>query len=160
MILSNETKYDSTNDTLEHKAQVQKLIAEVLVPALLERGLRHDDSKLYHTIEREAFDIYTPKLKELTYGTDEYKAALAGMKPALDNHYANNSHHPEHYDLGMAGMDLVDILEMIIDWYAATKRHTDGDIMKSIELNKGRFGYNDMLMDIFKNTVSRYLIDK
>ena len=32
----------------------------------------------------------------LTYGSDEYKACLTEMKPALDHHYAANRHHPEH----------------------------------------------------------------
>ena len=40
-------------------------------------------------------------------------------------------------------MDFIDILEMMIDWYSATKRHDDGDIYKSIELNQKRFKYSD-----------------
>jgi hypothetical protein len=82
------------------------------------------------------------------------------LKPALDHHYANSSHHPEHYEEGMAGMDLIDLLEMIADWYASSMRHNDGNIIKSIELNKTRFQYNDMLETIFKNTVNRFFKKK
>jgi hypothetical protein len=40
-----------------------------------------------------------------------------------------------------------------MDWKAATLRHADGDILKSIEINQKRFGYSDDLKEIFKNTV-------
>ncbi|MNN93988.1 hypothetical protein D3C81_2125340 [compost metagenome] len=53
---------------------------------------------------------------------------------------------------------MLDIIEMFCDWKAATMRHNDGDIRKSIEMNKERFGYSDDLLNIFMNTVS--LFDK
>jgi hypothetical protein len=53
-------------------------------------------------------------------------------------------------------MSLIDLIEMICDWKAATLRHNDGDINKSIELNKDRFGYSDDLAQIFKNTVDKF----
>ena len=79
---------------------------------------------------------------------------LAAMKPALDHHYAANSHHPEHYEKGILGMSLLDLIEMLCDWKAATHRHKDGDIRRSIEINQQRFGYSDSLKQIFLNTVS------
>lgn len=115
------------------------------------RGARHDDSKT-KSPELELFDIYTPKLAGCTYGSDEYKQFLKGLKPALDHHYTENRHHPEHFENGIQGMNLVDLVEMFCDWYAATKRHNDGDIMKSIKINQGRFGYSDDLKAIFENT--------
>lgn len=51
------------------------------------------------------------------------------------------------------GMNLFDLIEMIVDWYAATKRHNDGDIHKSLEINKERFGISDQLQRILENTV-------
>ena len=48
----------------------------------------------------------------------------------------------------------LDILEMLCDWKAATLRHKDGDIRKSIEINQKRFGYSDELKRIFLNTLS------
>jgi hypothetical protein len=55
----------------------------------------HDASK-WSPEEWPAFEEATPKLAGMTYGSDEYKAALASIKPALKHHYAENSHHPEH----------------------------------------------------------------
>jgi hypothetical protein len=50
-------------------------------------------------------------------------------------------------------MNLFDILEMLIDWCAACKRHADGDINKSIEINTKRFNLSPQLVNIFKNTI-------
>ena len=77
------------------------------------------------------------------------------MKVALDHHYANNSHHPEHYENGVNGFDLFDLVEMLFDWKAATERHADGDIRKSIGINKERFGISEQLCYIFRNTADR-----
>jgi hypothetical protein len=56
-------------------------------------------------------------------------------------------------------MTLVDLVEMFADWYAASKRHDNGDILKSIELNKKRFQLGDPLTNILKNTAVRYFVD-
>lgn len=87
--------YDSTKDTQGHIDRVAELLNQA-ADELRRRGAVHDQSKLADP-EKALFDEYTPKLKDCTYGSDEYKAFLAGLKPALDNHYAKNSHHPEHY---------------------------------------------------------------
>jgi hypothetical protein len=50
-------------------------------------------------------------------------------------------------------MNLFDILEMLVDWVAATQRHADGDINKSIEHNTERFALSPQLVSIFENTV-------
>lgn len=142
--------YDSRPDTIAHIATVRRFLA-VFVKALNERALAHDLSKLAEP-EKATFDEFTPKLKGSTYGSEEYKSFLTAMKPALEHHYANNSHHPEHFTDGIRGMGLLDILEMLADWKAATERHADGDLAKSIELNQKRFGYSDELKAILSNT--------
>ena len=55
--------------------------------------------------------------------------------------------------LGVEGMNLIDLLEMLCDWKAATMRHNDGDINRSIELNTSRFNLSPQLVSIFKNTL-------
>lgn len=143
-------KYDSRPDTEAHIKTVQRYM-ERATAMLVRRSVDHDQSKL-ESPEREVFDEMTPKLAASTYGSDEYKGFLAAMKPALDHHYANNSHHPEHYPDGIRGMSLLDVLEMLCDWKAATMRHNDGDLRKSIEINQKRFGYSDELKRILLNT--------
>lgn len=148
------SKFETMVQTYEHKQNVSKFISFILHDLII-RSIYHDNSKL-ESPEVDIFTEYTPKLANSTYGSDEYHQFLKEMKPALDNHYANNPHHPEHYDNGIKDMDLVDLIEMICDWKAATLRHNDGDIYKSIELNQKRFEYSDELKQIFKNTVDRY----
>jgi hypothetical protein len=97
--------------------------------------------------------VYTPKLKGTTYGSDEYNEFLKEMKSGLDHHYKNNRHHPEHHKNGIDGMDLIDLIELFCDWKAATLRHADGSMKKSIEHNQDRFSIGDQLTKIFKNTM-------
>ena len=115
------------------------------------RGTIHDQSKL-QSPEIEIFDEYTSRLKNTTYGSDQYKQYLKEMQVALDHHYTNNRHHPEHFE-SISSMNLIDIVEMLCDWKAATLRHADGDIRKSIEINQERFGFSDELKQILINTV-------
>lgn len=145
--------YDSRPDTLAHISQVQLNLADCII-LLSRRQQEHDRSKLEEP-EKSVFDEMTPKLKGSTYGSEEYKGFLAVMKTALDHHYAHNSHHPEHYPDGIRGMCLLDIIEMLADWKAATMRHADGDLAKSIEINQKRFGYSDELKTILSNTARR-----
>lgn len=194
--------YDSTHETLAHIRRVQSILADVQAN-LLKRSIAHDTSKL-ESPEKEGFDEVTGALRGLTYGSDEYKAQLARLKPILDHHYQNNTHHPEHFawycsccsksfsaeqapeqekaagvdgethrfcphccshgsviweaeltykpDKGISGMTLLDVIEMLCDWKAATERHADGSITKSIQINRGRFGIDDQLSSILENT--------
>jgi len=143
--------YDSIGDTYKHKQEVSRLINAV-VRILLDKSVKHDESKLENP-EKEIFDKYTPLLSNTTYGSETYKNHLQEMGNGLQHHYEYNFHHPEHYVNGIQGMTLIDIMEMIIDWLAATKKHKDGDILKSIEINQKRFGYGDDLKQIFINTI-------
>lgn len=147
--------YDSKADTLEHIKRVSELLGQGAIE-LVRRGNIHDTSKL-NSPEKELFDKYTPMLKDTTYGSEEYKGYLKELKVALDHHYKNNSHHPEHYENGVNDMDLFDLFEMLMDWKAATERHEDGDIMKSIDINEKRFEISPQLSQIFRNTVKKYL---
>jgi hypothetical protein len=146
--------YDSSFDTAKHIARVGTLINKMISELCL-RNLTHDSSKL-KTPEKEIFDVFTPKLKDSTYGSEEYKTFLKEMKVALDHHYKNNRHHPEYHADGINNMDLIDILEMFCDWKAASERHVDGDIFKSIEINKKRFNMSLQLEKILINTAARY----
>lgn len=165
--------FDSRPDTYDHIGKVRANLNRV-IRALIHRAEVHDQSKLEEP-ELSVFNEYTPKLAESTYGSDEYKSFLEGMKAGLDHHYAQNDHHPEHfYDpdpvvsysageptsrwnraplTGIQAMDLVQLVEMLCDWKAATERHEDGDIRRSIEVNQERFGYGDELKQILLNTL-------
>ncbi len=145
-----ESDYDSTEDTMDHIAEAGSYINDIGA-CLGVRANAHDTSKL-RSPEKEVFDEYTPKLKTLTYGSDEYVEALKGMNKALLHHYEQNRHHPEHFKHGISEMNLMDITEMICDWKAASERHADGDIYESFEINQRRFEYSDEMKQMFINT--------
>jgi hypothetical protein len=102
------------------------------------------------------FDEYTPLLRDSTYGSDEYKRFLAGMGEGLRHHYAANDHHPEHFPNGIHDMDLVQLIEMLADWKAATLRHADGDLDRSIRQNAERFGYGASMITLLQSTAERF----
>lgn len=191
---------ESEQSTIQHIRRVQALLSDV-AGRLIQRAIVHDASKLEEP-EASIFDEFTAKLKDSTYGSEEYKQFLAEMKPALDHHYANNRHHPEYFrwhcpvcnlqisnaewasspqgpndsgvrycpnccrngmlyeselmlkpELGINGMTLLDLIEMLVDWKAAGERHENGSIAKSLEVNKKRFGYGSELQAILSRTV-------
>jgi len=148
-MLTQEQK--ATNfETMRHIERVRNLL-NMFVQVLLRRGERHDQSKL-ESPEVEAFTEHTGKLAKLTYNSPEYHACKTLMAPALAHHYARNRHHPEHFKHGIEDMNLVDMIEMFCDWLAASERHEDGNILKSIEANSERFGMTPQLRRIFENT--------
>ena len=153
-------KYDSKKDTLAHIEKVQEFIGR-FNSELNERGINHDSSKLSEE-EKPYFDIYTPKLKDCTFGSDEYKNYLKELDVALRHHYRHNSHHPEFHRNGIKDMSLVDIVEMLCDWKSATLRHDNGDLIRSIEINQDRFKYSNELKQIMLNeakSMYKYRID-
>lgn len=145
--MSPEKCIEQTKQHIEEVANNLRKIADQLI----KRGLEHDKSKLGET-ELPYFTEYTHKLKTAEYGSDIYKQWLKELKPALDHHYANNRHHPEHFENGIQGMNIVDVLEMFCDWLASTKRGKNGDIKKSCHIQQERFKYSDDLKQIFLNT--------
>ena len=139
------------DETVEHIRQVG-LRLKAIADDLLRRAEQHDASKL-QSPEWEMFEQATSKLRGLEYGSPEYMEGLKRMGPALVHHYRHNDHHPQHFDDGVRGMSLIQLTELLSDWHAAVMRHETGDIMESIKINQGRFGYGDELKRIFENTV-------
>lgn len=138
-------------ETRKHQARVASIL-HLFVRKLLDRADTHDKSKI-ESPEVKVFSEYTKKLKDVTYGTEEYNRFLAEMKPALDHHYAKNRHHPEFHKDGINDMNLIDLIEMIADWKSASERHNDGNILISIDKNKKRFNIDAQLASILVNTV-------
>lgn len=146
------TTMDSRQDTIDHIKRVQHLLTEAM-NNLMARAAGHDQSKLEEP-EKSAFDrLKALSLSGMAYGSEEYRACLRAEKPAINHHYANNCHHPEFYSNGVDGMSLLDLLEMLVDWKAASERMANGgDIARSIEINTDRFSLSPQLVSILRNT--------
>lgn len=141
-------------ETQKHIERVRYFI-RYFTDKLTSRGVNHDHTKL-ESPEVEIFTEHTPALAVCTYNSHEYKKHLNAMGEALDHHYAQNRHHPEHFDNGIMDMNLIDIVEMFCDWKAASERMNDGNLLKSITINAERFGYDEQIKRIFMNTAKLF----
>lgn len=151
--MTDKNETEALRKTWDHINLVMKLLGSAQIE-LMRRQFTHDRSKLVDP-EWQMFESITHELECLTYGSPEYEAQRQKMLgQALQHHYFHNRHHPEFFeDRGILGMNLFDLLEMLCDWIAACQRHADGDIARSIEINRDRFGLSDDLVQILKNTV-------
>lgn len=146
--------YDSWKDTLAHIQNVRLKLMDV-VQDILQRAAFHDVSKLDEP-EKSIYDKHTPSLRTLEYNSDAYKEVLKKMKVGIDHHYSVSRHHPEYFADSINGMNLIDLLEMLVDWKAAGERHVlkPTDIFKSIDINAERFKIEPQLVQILKNTAT------
>jgi hypothetical protein len=142
--------HDSRVDIWQHIHAVRVDLDEAIVN-LMDRALQHDRSKL-SSPERESLDRLGPQSENVRYGSSEYEQQRQANASILEEHYAKNRHHPEHWKAGIQGMSLLDLLEMLADWHAATCRDENSDLLRSIAINQERFGYSDELRMIFENT--------
>lgn len=140
--------YDCTADVMEHKRQIKRWLI-LFAECLEDRAATHDNSKL-QAPEKEGFDRRGPELKSRAFGSPEYQQALAEMGELLKHHYAANRHHPEHFENGVDGMTLLDVVEMICDWMAsANAKGTPVDLDHAAK----RFHLTPQLTAIIRNTL-------
>lgn len=148
-----ELKEEATNsETRKHILNVVKYM-NIIVTQLLLRAQNHDASKLEEP-ELKYFAEWTDRLATCSYGSETYKEFLRNLKPALDHHYSVNNHHPQHFKNSIEDMNIVDLVEMLIDWKSASLRTQDGDLKKSIEYNVKRFDICPQLAKILENSIS------
>lgn len=140
---------ESQVDTINHIAKVQSNLSTVIYN-LNDRRTMHDRSKLEEP-ELSGYEGLSQALKGLTYGTPEHRAAFTPYKEIIQHHYASNTHHPEHWQLGVTDMSLLDIIEMLADWKAANDRN-GGDFGHSIQVSVSRFRISEQLHAILINT--------
>jgi len=144
--------YDSKQDTIDHIKQVRSFMNEIMAN-LEARSRLHDYSKLEEP-EKSMYDEYKPKIRETElefgYGSPQYEEVVKQMGAALRHHFDANSHHPEHYPNGINGMSLLDLIEALADWKAASAQY---GTPLNLEANRKRFGMSDQLFEIFQNTV-------
>jgi hypothetical protein len=136
--------------TQAHIERVHELLCEIRAE-LAQRGLAHDASKLEEP-ERSLFEQAYSDLSKVEYGSEEYREALSRARTALDHHYAHNRHHPEYFPNGVDDMTLIDLVEMLADWKAASERRPDAEIHEGIRINAERFKLAPQLTNIFLNT--------
>ncbi len=144
-------------DLIQHKQWVAEYM-QLVANNLFKRAAIHDNSK-FESVEFGPYDKAFPEFKKYAFGSPEMKAVYESIQSALQHHYEQNRHHPEHFENGINDMHLVDVLEMVCDWLAASKRSQTG-IEKGLEINKERYGIDDQLFQVISNTVHAILTEE
>jgi hypothetical protein len=137
--------------TQAHINRVAEILGDVTT-VLDTRGIYHDQSK-FDPIEagllQEMQDLIDRE-GPAPYGSEEYSRRTALLGPMLEHHYRNNPHHPEFFSNGIAGMNLIDVVEMICDWKAASERGQESAINLTHSIQK--YQIDPMLASILRNT--------
>lgn len=109
---------------------------------LLQRANIHDNSKLVGPELELLSSIYGSQNAFLNPNI----ALTENEKMIIEAHWANNRHHPEHFD-DLSKMSELDMLEMVCDWYARSLQYeTDFlDFLKTRQ--ETRFNFPE---DLFK----------
>ena len=141
--LTEETKTLVT--ILNHQRQVSILLRQ-FARMLENRADLHDLSKLsldefggYVEVNRVA--------RQFPYGSPEYKASLKDNK-VIELHFSRNRHHPEHHPGGVNEMSLIDFIEMVIDWIAASRTYGTTEWEKVIKTQQERFGLTECQLSV------------
>lgn len=150
-----EGKYNSAPDTYKHKDNVMAVMMLLTIPELYDRAEHHDDSKLQKP-EKEVYDTFIPKLRTAKYGTPEYENIRKEMNKNGGTHHTHvNRHHPEYFKNGVAGMNMLDFVEMVCDWFAASLR-SDTGFMEGLDRNIQKYNIPPMMRSIIENTYYEY----
>jgi flagellar basal body rod protein FlgC len=143
--------HETVLETLLHIYKVQKLLS-ICMNKICERLIVHDKSKIFSD-ELEGFTKLSKDIKEIEFGSSEYVEQLSKLNDTLEHHYKENRHHPEHFKNGIVDMNLIDVLEMTVDWMASAERSKEGNVMRSLPFQKQRFVIDDQLYQIIRNTI-------
>jgi len=119
----------------------------------MQRGNQHDVSK-YEDAEFLPYSEVIDEFEKHPYGSAEREKVYEAIKPAVEHHHKHNRHHPEFHSEGIDGMNLVDLLEMLVDWKSATQNYPKhpGSLVNSIEVSAKKYKISPQLARILYNT--------
>lgn len=145
------TELEVLNDIIYHKMEVAENL-EQIKSDISKRQWHHDNTK-FTAEEFDAFVYTRPKFKKVNYGSKEYQECVDAIKPAVEHHHKSNRHHTGYYDDGVMGMTLMDILEMLADWKAASRRSPDLSFEDSLPKAYEKYNIPKDLQKIINNTL-------
>ena len=151
-----ETSDSSTSSyTLEHINRV-KAKMEFFASVLATRGANHDSSKLKEP-EYSGW-LAMDKEPRYPYGSKKYYDKMFRYKEVLEHHYSINSHHPEHFEDPSNQMDLIDLIEMLCDWFSYSNDISWLEGYNTINSQCARFKLNDTIKHLLLNTFRNFLV--
>ena len=150
-------KDDSAVKTIEyilaHKKSVKQKL-EYLSKELAKRAEHHDDSKL--EFPEIQWLIEMDREPRYPYGSPEYFDKQKRWQKFFSHHYKLNRHHPDHFPAGGLNMNLADLCEMACDVISYLQEMHMEQAAKAVDQQKERFGLDDQLAEVIKNTLVDY----
>jgi len=142
------------DDLQKHKNAVMRYMT-IAIRMLADSAKKHDASKE----SPEEAKFYVDPVWQLnhdpkpTFGSTEYKKLTSQMGDGWKHHQQVNRHHPEHFENGVAGMTLMDLLEMVCDWCAAAERRGNDPALALDQMVKGN-RISPELAQVIRNTIT------
>lgn len=149
-----EKEYKAMELILQHKRSIAVLLAK-FVAELAYRTAIHDNSKLSPG-EFELSAEHSDEFNKYTWDSPEERQLRDKLAPAATLHRQRNRHHPEYFENGIDGMNLIDLLEMLSDWVSASERGPGDSIRKSLPILKEKYKISPQLYQILTNTVNDF----
>jgi len=136
---------------LKHKEDIAKMLAK-FAGEISYRSAIHDNSKF----DTDEFNACSENVNE--FGKHEFdspgeRELRLRLSDAFSSHRKKNRHHPEHFDNGIDGMNLIDLLEMVADWRSASNRNAGDSIRKSLPIVQEKYKISPQLMNVLTNTI-------
>jgi len=146
-----ETEFEVLLDVIRHVSEVQENMEDI-AHDLKMRSISHDRSK-FDDPEFSTFVRTRPEFRVANYGTPEYEAVVEKAREGVDHHYANNRHHTAYHPNGVKDMNLLDLLEMLADWKAASRRSPDLTFMDSLPRAFKKYEMDETIQTLMRNTI-------
>lgn len=124
---------------LRHRIAVQRNLRRIS-QQIEARIIEHDSSK-FQEDEFEGFVEINVVARVHPYGSEEYKNSISHNK-AVELHWSRNRHHPEYnrdIGKGVEAMTLVDMIELVCDWKAASETYGQTSFQESLAIQSKRF---------------------
>lgn len=94
------------------------------------------------------------------YGSPAYYDKMERYKEVFEHHYAVNRHHPEFFHNPEQEMNLVDLIEMLCDWFSYKEEFTYEEGYRCISEQCKRFHFSHILKKILLNTFQAFILKK
>lgn len=107
------------------------------------RAREHDQTKLRFD-EFEGFARINKVARNHAFGTPEYDASMEEAKKpggCIHLHFSRNAHHPEFHD-SEKDMGLLDLMEMVMDWKAASMTYGTNTLAESLPIQLERHDFD------------------
>ena len=145
-----EQEFKVINTIQEHSQNVGAVVLKVC-EELMRRALTHDASKLSAQELEDNFKALPDKWRIQAQGhgyhSDEQEKHRKKFAAEIHRHRSTHPHHPEYFGNDVNKMNLIDLIEMLCDWYVSSV-----DIDESIRENSSEYKIDPHISQILENT--------